>query len=107
MVGHCGMPDDADQIGAVRRTSPCVTAVWNMGTAPRLELSGLDGGTCELPQQRNERNCMPLHTQARKLLSKCIKLPERADWCFDDYFDKAALSGKAEGEVEICCKTPV
>jgi hypothetical protein len=50
---------------------------------------------------------MPLHTQARKLLSKCIKLPEHADWCFDDYFDKAALSGKAEGEVEICCKTPV
>jgi hypothetical protein len=52
---------------------------------------------------------MPLHTQARKfLLGKCIKLPEHADWCFDDNFDKAALSGKAEeGEVEICCKTPV
>jgi hypothetical protein len=52
-----------------------------------------DVGADDLPQEREERNCMPSHTQARKLLSKCIELPEYAHWSFDDYFDKAALAG--------------
>ena len=101
------MPRDVDQIGAARRTLPSVTAAWDMGTILRLESSRLDGCACKLPQRRKEINCIPLHTQASKFQSKCIKLPEYADWCIDNYFDKAAFSGKAESEVEICSKTPV
>lgn len=98
-----------DRISAARRTSPCVTAVRNMGVTPRLypPAAGDDVGADDLPQLREERNCMPSHTQARKLLSKCIELPEYAHWSFDEYFDKAALVGKQDGDVEICCQTPV
>ena len=93
-----------------RRTSPCVTAVRNMGLTPRLyppvaneDVVGAD----DLPQQRVERNCMPSHTQARKLLCKCIELPEYAHWSFNDYFDNAAMAGKNQSDVEMCCQTPV
>ncbi len=64
-------------------------------------------GADDLPQLREERNCMPSHTLARKLLSKCIELPEYARWLFSKYLDKAALAGKQDGNVEICCQTPV
>ena len=107
MADHCGMHDDVHRIGAARRASPCVTAVRNMGTTPRLESCAVDGGACELPRRREERNYMPSHTQARKLLHKCIELPGYADWSFDDYFDKATLAGRDAGDVEVCCKTPV
>ncbi len=64
-------------------------------------------GADNLPQLREERNCMPLHTQARKLLSKCIELPGYAHWSFNKYFDKAALAREQDGNVEIRCQTPV
>ena len=43
----------------------------------------------------------------RKLLLKCIELPRYAHWSFDDYFNETALADKAEGDVEVCCQTPV
>jgi hypothetical protein len=105
------LANDVDRIGAAKRTSPCVTAVRNMGATPRLYLSagasGDEDDEGDLPQLRDERNCMPSQTQARKLLSKCIELPWYAHWSFDDYFNKAALAGKAEGDVEVCCQTPI
>ena len=99
-----------DDIGAARRTSPCVTAVKNMGATPRLYPPAPNDdhvGADDLPQEREERNCMPSHTQARKLLSKCIELPEYAHWSFDDYFDKAVLAGQHRSDGEMCCQTPV
>jgi hypothetical protein len=80
-----------------------------MGMTPRLypPAASENVGADDLPQLREERNCMPSHTQARKLLSKCIELPGYAHWSFEEYFDKAALSGKRDGDVEICCQTPV
>jgi hypothetical protein len=73
-----------------------------MGTTPRLHLSAgvSDEDAGDLPQLRDERNCMPSQTQARKLLSKCIELPRYAHWSFDDYFNKAALAGKAEAHLQ-------
>jgi hypothetical protein len=105
---HRMLLDDAARIGAARRTSCCVTAVRNMGATPRL-ISNVteEGGADSLPQARKKRTCMPSQTQARNLLSKCIELPEYAHWSFADYFDKAALAGKGDGDVEICCQTPV
>jgi hypothetical protein len=101
--------DNVDRISAARRTSPCVTAVRNMGMTPRLypPAASENVGADDLPQLREERNCMPSHTLARKLLSKCIELPEYARWLFSKYLDKAALAGKQDGNVEICCQTPV
>ena len=102
--------DHADWISAARRKLPCVTAVRIMGTTPRWHLSAgvSDGGADDLQQLRDERNCMPSQMQARKLLSsKCIELPRYAHWSIVDYFNKAALAGKAEGGVKVCCQTPV
>jgi hypothetical protein len=101
--------DHVDRISAARRTSPCVTAVWNMGMTPRLypPAASENIGADDLPQLSEERNCMPLHTQTRKLLSECIELPGYAHWSFEEYFDKAALAGKRDGDVEICCQTPL
>ena len=40
--------DDVDRISAARRTSPCETAVRNMGTTPRLHLSaGVSDGEAD------------------------------------------------------------
>jgi hypothetical protein len=105
---QCMLFDDASRIGATRRTLPCVTAVRKMGATPRLQSNVIgEGGADKLPQAREERTCMQLQMQARNLLSKCIELHEYANWSFADYFDKAALAGKADGDVEICCQTPV
>ncbi len=47
---HRMLRDDAARIGAARRTSPCVTAVRNMGATPRLILNVIkEGGADSLP----------------------------------------------------------
>ena len=73
---HRMLLDDAAWIGATRRTSPCVTAVRNMGATPRLISYVIEEwGADSLPQAREERTCMPSQTQTRNLLSKYIELP--------------------------------
>lgn len=103
--------DAVDRIDAARRTLPCFTAVRNMGTTPQLNMSAgvSDEDADDIPQLHDERNCMPLQIQARKLLSKCIEFLWYAPHgSFDDYFNKTALAGKPEGDVEGgCCQTLV
>ncbi len=56
---HRMLLDDAAQIGAARRTSPCMTAVRNMGATPRLISNEIEeGGADSLPQVREERTCV-------------------------------------------------
>ena len=94
-----------DRIRWQRRTSACTATVRNFGSSQRL-VPCIDGVIGQMPQRRCERTCMPSQTQAKKLLSKSITLPDWASDWFDEYFQEAANGGKIPGEAQICL-TPV
>lgn len=88
----CNRRGGGKTTGMAVKTSPCTTAVLNMGKTPRVCASHIVDKEADakkrLPAMRDERHCLPSKERIMLLLSMAVIPEQRA--CFKERFQNAA-----------------